>query len=409
MSKVRCKVKKMQALGANDEKIAEIFNQLLRNGDVNLAIAYPRYIHIKNICSQLVKMFAMLADGPFMRNYKQFGADKAEITAFCESSAREIDRLFAITFTDEEWKGNTPDEPRKKAFSEASEVMRGSDLINTFIILCDRLVPYKKNFADRAKLNHKFIINMAGVEWRPFPFTQLNFKEIFALDLTEGTIEFFMALLHKSFDLSYSLYNEISTPDIDVDQFVDIIVKSIDEIKKRPELSRCDRAFAKMKESVALLKSRFNGYYRDYITTKDSTIMMQHFVLDVSKQTTKDAKTMQQFQKIIGYYRKIASQSITNPNVKLIFEKIDQSFKLLERGTSNLVNIRDTDDDSGSGGDAASPDGATELIHDPADNEADAIAAANARRPIDELVAEINAAGELELGPNSRRKKGIKN
>ena len=62
-------------------------------------------------------------------------------------------------------------------------------------------------------------------------------------------------------------------------------MRNIDEIQKQPELHRCKDAFKKIKESVMMLKTNFNEYYRDFVDTSDNTIIMQHFIVDVSKST----------------------------------------------------------------------------------------------------------------------------
>jgi hypothetical protein len=343
MSKV--KVKKIKVpLGMKDEGLAEMFNQMLGAGSVNMTIAWPRYVRIKGLCEQLVKLFSMLSSSPFMRAHGEFAAQKADLDKFCEDSRAKITDLFRMDFSEYEWNLSTVEEELKKTFTEVYEQMKKSDLVNTFIVMCDRLVVYKKNFIDLTKLNHKFITTMPGTEWKPFPFSSLNVKYVFSLStIGENTIRFFMTVLNKAFELSHKLYEEISSPDIDVDQFVDVIMSNIGEIQKRPELHRCKKAFQKIRESVELLKGRFNNYYRDFIATKDSTIMMQHFILDVSKSTDADPQVTAQFRTIISYYRKIAQDQITNPKIKMLFDKVNESFKELERGAENLVRIREDD------------------------------------------------------------------
>jgi len=358
MSKV--KVKKIKVpIGMKDEGLAEMFNQMLGAGSVNMTIAYPRYLRIKGLCVDLVNLFDILAKSPFLKAYKEFSKQKQEVEEFCEWARKRIDELFKIDFSDYEWNLTLVEDELKKKFTSEYEEMKKADLINKFVIMCDKLVPYKKNFVDFNNLNHKFITCMAGAEFEPFPFTTLNLRYIFGLSgVGENTIRFFMALLNKAFTLSHRLWEETVSPDIDVDQFVNVIMANISEIEKRPELSRCKKAFQKIRESVGMLKEKFSGYYRDFINTKDSTIMMQHFILDISENTKTDPQVVGQFNTIIAYYRKLASNQITNPKIKMLFDKVNDSFKNLERGTENLVKIRD-DVSSGDDEDAAQPDAST--------------------------------------------------
>jgi hypothetical protein len=346
MSKV--KVKKIKVpVGVKDEGLAEMFNQMLGTGSVNITIAYPRYKKIKEICLQLIKLFEILSTCPFIIRQPQFAPHLKQLQTFCAESKERCAKIFCIDFTDYEWNLTTVEDELKKKFTEVYDAAKKDDLVRKFVIMCDNLVPYKKYFAEEDKFNHKFIHNMAGAEWCPFPFVNLNIKQIFNMsEVKENTILFFMTILHKAYTLSRKLYDELQSPDVDVDQFVEIIMSNINEIQKRPELHRCREAFQKIKDSVGLLKNNFNGYYRDFIGTNDSTIMMQHFIIDVSKKTEASATVTAQFRTIIKYYQKLSQDQEMNPKVKMLFDKVNESFKALEKNTENLVNINDDDNTS---------------------------------------------------------------
>ncbi len=344
-------------VGIKDQNLAEMFNQMLGTGAVNMNIAYPRYARIKGIVKTLLELFEMFNASAFMKRQKEFAFEQNEIAEFISRSREACAELFKIDFREYEWNLSLVEDEQKQAFAEVYEKMKKSEIINTFIIMCDRLVTYKRYIGDANNLNPVFISTMAGIEFCPFPFTRLNVKYIFSLDaIGDKTKEFFLTVLNKALELSYKLWGEITSPDINVDEFVDVIMANIKEIQRRPELSRCQKAFKKIEESVHLLKGRFNNYYRDFIQTKNSTIMMEHFILDVSKSTKADVETTRQFRQIIGFYRKIAQEQVVNPKVKMLFDKVNESFKELERNTNNLVNIEDMESD-GSGGDTSSDSG----------------------------------------------------
>jgi hypothetical protein len=288
----------------------------------------------------------MVNKSPFMERFTEFAPQKEEIRAWVTKSREQWTEMFSMDFSDYEWDLNLVEEQQKKTFAEGYEKTKKSELINNFIIVCDRLARYKKHINDAKNLSPTFITTMAGAEFNPFPFTSLNLKYIFSLPaVQENTKHFFLIVLNKAFELTYNLWNEITSPDINVDEFVDIIMANIKEIQKRPELSRCAKAFKKIEESVHLLKGRFNNYYRDFVQTKNSTIMMEHFIIDVSKNTKADAQTTAQFRKIISFYQKIAKDQITNPKIKAMFDKVNDSFRELERNTEISVNIRENESD----------------------------------------------------------------
>lgn len=341
MRKVKIKKVKM-ALGGENEELADMFNQMLGTGTANIPIAYPRYKRIRVLCEQLVKLFGLLKDSPFMVACTEFSVQAEQLNTFCTWAKGKIIEIFNVDLSDFEWDFSRLTEAHKKLFSEAYEAMKRSDLVKTFVLLCDKLVPYKKYFIDLDNLNHKFITTMAGTDWSPFPFTTLNIKHIFTLPgVGENTITFFMTILNKAYVLSRQLYDELQSPDIDIDKLADLIMSNINEIQRRPELSRCGEAIRKIKESIGLLKNRLPSYYRDFLATNDNTIIMQHFIIDVSSETKASPTVIRQFGIIADYYRNIAEQQITNPKVKMLLSKINESFKELERGTTNLVNIRE--------------------------------------------------------------------
>ncbi len=306
MKRMSKKMKMKIPLGVKDKNISEMFQSMLGGSEVSLGIAWPRYKCVKEHVDKLLMVLSMFNNSVFMRAFTDLEPHKKEIDLFVEESRKEFDTIFAMDLTDFEWNLDLVSEEDRTVFSTAYNIVKKSPLINSFIIMCDRLVIYKRYIKDQATLDSRFITTMSGAEYCPFPFTGLNFKFIFSMDgLSENTKLFLLSVLHKLFDISYKLYHEITSPDIDVDEFAEFIIGNLSQLQKRPELSRCGRAFSQIISSVEMLKTNFNGYYRDFICTKNSTIIMEHFVADVAKGTESDAQTNREFKVIIGYCRKM--------------------------------------------------------------------------------------------------------
>jgi hypothetical protein len=317
---------------------------MLGTGVVNINIAYPRYKQIKMLCEKLIGLFELLHNSSIISKNAQFAREHTQLVHFCEQARADCEKLFSIDLSEYEWNLSLVESDTQTKFADVYDQVKKSELVRTFIVMCDRLVPYRKNYEDLNNLNHKFVNKIAGAEWMPFPFVNLNLKHIFSLiQITNSTILLFMSVLSKAYELSKKLYTELRSPDIDIDQFVDILMANIDKIQCIPELHRCREAFNKIKESVKLLKTNFTDYYHDFIETNDSTIIMQHFILDVSKSTEANAVVTAQFRKIISYYRNMAQSQIKNPKAKALFDKVNESIKSWERDTENLVNISKTE------------------------------------------------------------------
>jgi hypothetical protein len=331
----KAKVKKVKIPIAEDRDISDLFNQML-GGSTNVAITYPRYIAMRELCLKLVKVFTLLADSTLLREMNPI---REEIVEYCALSKKYITVLFSQNL--DSYLGMTQDyskipENITKAFSEDYETMKKSQFIKSLIGIADKLYPYRENFDKIDNLKHNFIYNIPGIEWSPLPFP-FDIKEFMCNEtITKSAIDFIMIILHKTYEFTYAIYDKIMTPDIDIDQFIDIITSSIGEIQKIPELNRCGKAFNKIKDSVLLLKNNFNEYYRDFIETKDNTTIMLNFVTDVSKNTKADPELTRQFRKIISYYQNLPKNGQNNEKVNMLFEKMNATFKEYDMDFENI-------------------------------------------------------------------------
>ena len=314
-----------------DRNISDMFNQMIGAGNVDMNIVYPKYFNISTITTRLIKLFKVFNDGIVMKSIPDLANARQEITDFIDTCEKEHKELFQ--FQDlSRYQGmfDMVSDEVKEEFGELYERSKESNMVRTFILVCDRLVEYKRHIEDVNNLSYKFINTMSGVDFAPLPFTSLNFKYLFSLDVIDSRGRYYlMLILNKIYTYSYDLYKEFSKPDINVDEFVKVILANMDEVKKR--VPRCGKAFNKIAESVELLKSNFNGYYHDFVQTKNSSIIMEHFVLDVSRTTDADPETTRQFRKIINYYRKMTAGKIKDERVNYLFQKVDASFNEMDK------------------------------------------------------------------------------
>ena len=138
-----------------------------------------------------------------------------------------------------------------------------------------------------------------------------------------------------------------------------VIISSLDDVKKH--IPRCDEAFDKIRESVGLLKGNFGGYYKDYVASNNPTIIMENFVLDVSKKTESSPKVTGQFRRIISHYRKLASQQAQHPKLRTLFEQVDKNFSALEK-ESRVADEADTSSDEEVPGDETEKGEASDVL-----------------------------------------------
>lgn len=372
-----------------DKEISEMFNQMLGAGDeINLNIVYPKYLQMEEYSKKSVEIIEKFAGSAFFTRYGETYANHVQIMLkFCNNAKEEIEDMYKLKLPAlVALSPDSADDKTKASIADAYKFAKTHPLTTTFINLCNKLVIYRRYIQDEATVNHKFILNMVDLEFNPFPFIPtLNIKEILVqmqseVDdgkytdkqeriQTENVVNqlsyFCMIVIHKLYKLTYNLYKVITSPDIDVDEFVNVIIMSIDKIKHQPQLSRCDLAFDKIKESASMLKENFSDYYKDFLESKNSSIIMENFILDVSKKNeNSNPKLMQQFRRIVAHYRTLAKNNIQNPQIRSLFDKVNQQFSQAEKHAGNIVNIEK---------------GGHEYV-DPDDAEADRLAAEEANK-----------------------------
>lgn len=339
-----------------DDDLADMFNQLLGTGGTNLEFAWPRYNRLKKISTQLVKLVSILGSIEYLDDHETI---RENITNWVTSREADISVVFNVNdigvkpLVADLVNYETVTDSVKEMFTKSYESCKRNPLFKIAAKWLETLNPHAKTLntdyntlvPGQPKPHTTFAV-MAGAEWYPLDPIRLNFKSLFTQCKNEQAIMLVMNVLKKTLALCKELQVELRSPDVDVDRFVNIIGENIDKLKKVPELSRCGGAFAKIKRSIGLLKENFNNYYSDFVETSDSTIIMQHFVLDVAQNTKADAKTTQEFRKIMMYYRKIANNRGNNdPKVNSLFDKIEEKFGALNKANSNIEVEDDGDAD----------------------------------------------------------------
>lgn len=349
--------------------VMNMFQGVLGTGegtDLNMEIVYPKYLKARENCDRFMRLLEVFRDSAVMGRHSAETGHLAGYIADLRANAAEIftaPNLGALhpPGTAESALGKAvmySEVTREEydAFADAYTQMKNCKLVNAIIVTCKNLSTHKKALEDREALSDRFLTRTGGLTFAPLPMlTALNFKQIYSSDvLTAADREYIMVVLHKLYAISHDVYETMSSPDIDVNEFVHVIMASIDDVKKH--IPRCDEAFEKIRESVGLLKGNFDGYYKEYVATDNPTIIMENFVLDVSKTTQNSARVTGQFRRIVSHYKKLASQQATDPKLRTLFQKVDQNFQELEQTS------RGADDDdapaSGEGADSDGDDGA---------------------------------------------------
>lgn len=352
----RIKSKVVNATLANKE-ILDMFQGVLGgSGNSSLPITYPKYMNIRNHVDRFLRLLGALQESVLMTRFPEARehlvayttALKAQLAASFNAPNFDLHLpLLTGVAAAAGWTAAdyaTLPEAVVAEFEKSFTAVKTCSLVNTILVTCKNLIVHKKSLGDKAALRDKFLRD-AGMVFAPLPdLPQLNFKRIYSESVGEhaaGDREFIMVVLHKMLTISHDVYDALSAPDVDVDEFVEIIMSSIGEVKKH--IPRCDQAFSKIVESVGLLRGNFSSYYKDFSASGNPSVMMENFVLDVSKNTNATPQVTAQFRRIITHYRKLASQQSQNPKLQSLFAQVDANFEELERvsGSTDTADAAD--------------------------------------------------------------------
>jgi hypothetical protein len=315
-------------------------------GRLNLRVVWPKFVAVKKHCDRFVRLLDTLARSNLLTRFSEerehLGRFVAGLAEARDATLGAPDLAAAAPPTpqdslvgDELSYAAVPEEARAE-FERVYRKIKESDLVTTVVVTCKNLALHKKALWDPQALNDHFLTHSAGLTFAPIDgLLEFNVKAIYndQYRMKAADRRFLLTVLHKMYRISHDVYDAVSMPDVDVDEFVEVIIRSLDDVEG--QIPRCNDAFRRIRESVGLLKGNFNGYYQDYIASNNPTIIMENFVLDVSKSTDANAKVTGQFRRIISHYRKQAKAHASNPRMKTLFEQVDKNFQELERRERN--------------------------------------------------------------------------
>lgn len=188
------------------------------------------------------------------------------------------------------------------------------------------------NLENPQQLSDKFLVRADGSTITIFGFSSFNFKQFFNVNQDRKMSQYLLLFLRILKLKCEETYKIISSPDIDVAKFSQVLVDSIKNIRKH--IPRCDKAFDKIEESVHLLENNFGEYYKDFVVSQNPGLIIENFVLDVAKDSSADVSTTLQFREIIKFYKKhMKKQPNTDPKVQKLFSMLGENLSVLEEKT----------------------------------------------------------------------------
>nr|BCY04621.1 hypothetical protein [Abalone asfa-like virus] len=333
MAKKEVKIKTLKS-SVQDKDIGDIFQSLLGHDDpnsLNLAIVWPKYLKMKEKAWEFIQLFKLLPSFDFM---VLFLTERENIRNFHTELCKEYDNIFSEddTYVSDFLDNQIGEEEEVlKRFSATFQKMEGCNIVKLAVQTCSNLVRVKRFIEDSEKLSDLFLTKSSGLIFAPIPnLPSADFKSIYTNNKIQGTYRYTILLfLHKLYTITYDVYKISCLPNIDVNEFVNVVIASMEEVKK--QIPRCELAFAKIADSVKLLQTNFSEYYKDFVSSKNPTVIIERFVVDVANTTKTSAVITHQFRQIINYYKMVAAQHAKNPKLQILFQHIDKNFNELSK------------------------------------------------------------------------------
>lgn len=358
------KTKTITRKAMDDPELHDLFNQMVGASDPDPSIVIPKYENILNDAKTIVKIFKVTwVDTTIIPAdiLQDFNKSFNELKEFIQTGTAQLEELTLaknngilsgegvkdINQNPDLWRAKLAGLDHGydlKKLGETYKLLKDSSVIDRIIVAVRDL----RKIVEESKTRHKQQIHDiedkeklrdAFIQHHDDDFLQIM-PSIFAMDFKQLWMHPSMSYdlkkrivhsMHLIQKRGNNIVHNIMSPDIDVGRFSEILINNIDKVRKH--IPRCDKAFGKIKQSVHLLKNNFNGYYKDFVVSKNPGIIIENFVLDVADDSKADAETTRQFREIINFYQKKMQGQVKDPKIQKIFDLVGENLNILEKKT----------------------------------------------------------------------------
>jgi len=316
----------------DQDGMSEMFNQLLgdeRSLDIN--IIKDKYMKLKTNIERLYKLLESFKKTIYMKVL----ANIPNIDIYIKNISGFIDDAKSVF----------PENIEDKDLIRFYLMTKEHKVVKDSIHICKNLIIYKKYIENNEDLSDSFIRSSKNREIKIFPNCDFDIKYLYSFSKIDDSIKkYILIFLNMIYNTTYDIYQVITSPDVDISKFSEIIISSISQAKKM--VPRAGKAFKKIEESVDLLQANFGNYYKDFISTKNPSIIIENFILDCGKEQGENVDTdlLRQFQKIAMFYKKKSAGKIKDTRINQIFEMLDKNFAMLD--VKETDNVSDDEDEN---------------------------------------------------------------
>ena len=259
-------------------------------------------------------------------------------TAATDGARSSVDLPEALLVDADPLRGVTKEAVEE--FYAAYETLSQYPPVGAPIVACAQLEAHSAALKDAAALKGRFLSHSAGMMFAPLPppGDTVNFKAAYNHpDAVASDRNYILFWLHKALEIGERMNEILSRPDIDMDQFVNVIGASLDQVSRQPGMDRCGKAFKRIRDSMDLLRGNFSEYYKDIQESGNPSLLMENFIVDIVKKESDsdeglDPSEAVQLKKIVAKYRRMASEKQNlDPRMRNLLEKADRGLGHLQK------------------------------------------------------------------------------
>ena len=320
----------------DNPEVLEVFQEMLSGSGepstCKLSVIFPKYTSLTGNVRRYIRLMEAFANATIM---DMFPDEKLEVQEHVKSLNQYFDEAFVAPDVTEyaEYAFLGCPEDVHVNFAEVYFGLKETTIVKTMISTCSNLVDFKQYLENEADPKDQFLTRTLAGSCCPLSGLTVDVKTIYnASEIGKKGKYFVLAILAKAYSITKDIYETISSPDFDVDEFVNVVHESIGGVSKH--ISGCDMAFNKIIGSIDLLKNNFGDYHRDYVSSNNPMIIMENFVSDVMKKTDSTSPVlMGQFRKIINHYREQAKMHAHDKRLTGLFAEVDKNMEKLASST----------------------------------------------------------------------------
>lgn len=308
-------------LGDDTNDIGSLFNQLLGVDEADPSIIKPKYINLRHNISSLSSLFGMLASDKMI---ECIGDNKEWLSDMSTYSNTLVEESRIRVMTDDEIPAD------KTELNKMYKQLKESGRVKALFVVASQLKPYEDFILSPEHSGGEWIDDIPGFDFTPFSsFSNYDLKYVRTADsIDEGTRKFIFKIVTKIYQFIVAIMRIVLSPDVDKGAFSAILLEQVKGMKKH--IPRCDEAFDRIADSAKLLEDNFDDYYKGFVQSRESSSMIQSFIIDVAGKQKSSAVLTNQFHKIISFYRKQTAGRVLHPKFQKVMDKLDEAYNMAE-------------------------------------------------------------------------------